>query len=83
MIHSQTKIYAHILKHTDQGEVQFGPIEVHCSLSSSVRCSCRSETAPLVMAGLVTDAANAGPPVVFIICERERRHSQRERKRNY
>lgn len=31
--------------------------------------------APVVIAGLTTDAPNAGPPVVFTICERQTRHS--------
>lgn len=66
---------------TDQGEVQLGPNEVNSPLSSLFRCCWSSETAPLVIAGLTTDAANAGPPVVFTICKSAHCHSLHHRER--
>lgn len=65
---------------TYQGMVQLGPSDVHSSLSSLVRCSWSSEMAPVVIAGLTTDAPNAGPPVVFTVCVRERHRSQYHRE---
>lgn len=58
-----------MLTHTDLGKVQLGPSDDHSAFSPLFRCSWRKETAPAVMAGLSTDAAMAGPPVVFTICE--------------
>lgn len=52
---------------TDRGRVQLRPSEAHSCLSSSLRVSCSSEMAELVMAGLDTEAPSAGPPVVFTI----------------
>lgn len=62
---------ASTLQHTDQGKVQLGPSDFHSSFSPLVKCSWSSEMAPVVIAGLTTDAPNAGPPVVFTICERQ------------
>lgn len=74
--------FTHTHTHTDLGEVQLVPSEVHSSFSSKVRCSWSSLTAPLVKAGLMMDAANAGPPVVFTICKRGLySKDQRKRKR--
>lgn len=58
-----------MLTHTDLGKVQLGPSDDHSAFSPLFRCSWRKETAPAVMAGLSTDAAMAGPRVVFTICE--------------
>lgn len=55
--------------HTHLGKVQLGPSDDHRVFSSPVRCSWRKEMPPTVMAGLSTDAAIAGPPVVLTICE--------------
>lgn len=60
-------VHTHIYKHTDRDVIQLDPKEVQSSFSCSVRCSWRSEIAPLVIAGLTTEAPNAGPPVVFTI----------------
>lgn len=49
--------------------VQLVPSDDHRAFSSLFRCSCRKEMPPTVMAGLSTDAAMAGPPVVLTICE--------------
>lgn len=58
-----------MLTHTDLGKVQLGPSDDHSAFSPLFRCSWRKETAPAVMDGLSTDAAMAGPRVVFTICE--------------
>lgn len=71
------------ITHTDQDEVQLEPNEVQSSFSPSVRCSWSSETAPLVIAGITTVAAKAGPPVVFIICEREGHYSRYHREEKH
>lgn len=60
---------AKMLMHTDLGKVQLGPSDDHSAFSSLFRCSWRKETAPAVMAGLSTDPAMAGPPVVLTICQ--------------
>lgn len=58
-----------MLTHTDLGKVQLGPSDDHRAFSLLFRCSWRKETAPAVMAGLSTDAAMPGPPVVLTICK--------------
>lgn len=55
--------------HANLDKVQLGPSDDHRAFSSLFRCSWRKEMPPTVMAGLSTDAAMAGPPVVLTICE--------------
>lgn len=78
-----SKTCKHRNENTDQGKVQLGPNDVHSSFSSLFRWPWRNETAPAVIAGLATDAPNAGPPVVFTICERMCEHSQYHKEINY